>query len=149
MQHHRSSILCALAALLGLTLPGCKRNESTEADQPQATPAQVGADGFPAGPYPDRDAKLAKQLVDGGALLLDVRSADEYAGGHVDGAVNIPHTEIAERIAEIRKLQGGDLHKPIVLYCRSGHRAGLAKHDLEAAGFDRVTNLGGIDDWPD
>lgn len=145
----RTSILCALAALLGLNVPGCKSGEAeAKSEQSPAAPASADDDGFPPGPYADRDAKLAKQLVDRGALLLDVRSAAEFEGGHIEGAVNITHSEVAERVAEIEKLQAGDRHKPIVLYCRSGHRAGLAKRELEAAGFDRVTNLGGIGDWP-
>ena len=49
---------------------------------------------------------------------------------------------------EVRKLVGGDSHQPVVLYCKSGRRAGLVKTELEAAGFDRVTNLGGFSDWP-
>lgn len=148
MPRRPTSILCALAALLGISVPGCEQSQARAA-QSQAAPAPVGADGFPAGPYADRDARLAKQLVDAGALLLDVRSAGEFADAHLDGAVHITHTQIGARLDEIRELQGQDPHKPIVLYCRSGHRASLAKRELEAAGFDRVTNLGGISDWVD
>lgn len=134
------------AAALGLSLmllgPGCEHDGDH-------APITVGADGFPDGPYRDRDPALAKQLVDAGALLLDVRTPDEFASGHIDGAINIDHTEVSSRIAEIRELQGGDLHKPVVVYCRSGRRSGIAKQILEDAGFDRVTNLGGIGDWED
>ncbi len=136
----RNSFLCSLALLIGLQLPGCGTAES-------ATPVELDADGFPVGPYADRDPKLAKQLVDNGALLLDVRTPEEFSGRHLDGAVNIAHTQVRSRVAEIRKLQGGDLDKPIVVYCRSGSRSSMAKRELEAAGFTRVQNLGSIGDW--
>ena len=91
MQRQRTSILCALALMLGLTVPGCKQAEAVaKVDESQAAPASVEADGFPAGPYADRDAKLAKQLVDGGALLLDVRSAGEFSGVCRDGPAGLP-----------------------------------------------------------
>ena len=131
-------------------LPACNSTDAeAQPDRSVAAPASDAEHPFPPGPYRDRDVALAKQLVESGALLLDVRSASEFEGGHVDGAINIPHTEVDERVEEILELQGGDPHRPIVLYCRSGHRAGLAKRDLENAGFDRLTNFGGIDDWHD
>jgi phage shock protein E len=144
MPRHQS---VASLLLCALTL-GCQDAEA-ERERSAAAPAAADDGPFPPGPYRDRDVALAKQLVEGGALLLDVRSAQEFAGGHIDGAINIPHTQINERVEEIRALQAGDSHKPVVLYCRSGHRAGLAKRELEDAGFDRVTNFGGLDDWPD
>ena len=73
---------------------------------------------------------------------VDVRSAQEYADGHVEGAVNIPHTEIAERIAEVTT----DKDAALYLYCRSGRRSGLAMAELEAAGFTNVHNIGGLKD---
>jgi rhodanese-related sulfurtransferase len=138
---------CALLVALGLSTAGCKHDQDGEAAKAKAGP--VDEQGLPEGPYADRDPALAKQLVDGGALLLDVRTPEEYASGHVAGAVNISHDEVAGRIGEIEGLVDGDKHKPVVIYCRSGGRAGMAKKDLTAAGFDRVTNLGGLEDWPD
>ncbi|MCP5068673.1 MAG: rhodanese-like domain-containing protein [bacterium] len=96
----------------------------------------------------DRDPVLARNLVAEGALLLDVRTGSEFESGSISGARNIPHDEMAQRIDEILELQGGDKHKPIVLFCRSGARADKAKGALTSAGFDQVTNLGGVDDWP-
>jgi phage shock protein E len=140
----RIAALTAFGLGVGLAASGCTQ---AEANLSQAAPAELEADGLPAGPYRDRDPALAKQLADGGALILDVRSPGEFAQGHVDGAVNISHTQVRAQIAKIEQMQGGDHHKPIVLYCRSGQRASLAKRELEAAGFDRVTNLGSIDAW--
>lgn len=152
MHHHQIHLL--VACLLGtLALSACRQAEAEPKREPelkheQVAAATVEADSFPSGPYADRDLELAQQLVEGGALVLDVRSAREYAEGHVAGAVNLPHTQISERIEEILALQGGDRHRPIVLYCRGGNRAGMAKRELEAAGFDRLLNFGGLDDWP-
>jgi phage shock protein E len=76
---------------------------------------------------------------------IDVRSVDEYESGHVEGAVNIPHTEIAERIAEVT----GDKDDVIYVYCRSGRRSGIAQSVLEDAGFTNVVNIGGLSDAQD
>lgn len=78
----------------------------------------------------------------GEAYWIDVRSPDEYATGHVDGAVNIPHTEIANRIAEVTE----DKDKRLYLYCRSGRRSGVATDALQQMGYGNVVNLGGYED---
>ncbi|WP_026375906.1 rhodanese-like domain-containing protein [Aestuariibacter salexigens] len=72
-------------------------------------------------------------------LILDVRGPDEYAQGHVPGAINIPHTEIAERLDEI--LSHKD--KQVVVYCRSGYRAGKAIDVLLENNFSQVQHLEG------
>lgn len=140
---------------LGLVLVGtvgCRSTPETkpaEAEAKAAPSAQVGA-AKSAEPLPDRDPALARRLVrEEGALLLDVRSQAEFDEGHVDGAVLIPHDELAERIAEVAAAQGNDKSKPIVVYCRSGGRAGKAKQTLKDAGYETVTNLGGFTDWCD
>ena len=78
----------------------------------------------------------------GGRYLIDVRTAGEYAGGHVEGAILIPYDEIGARIAGVVT----DKSAPIALYCRSGRRSGLALATLSALGYTRVENLGGVDD---
>lgn len=98
----------------------------------------------------DRDPVAACRLVKvEGALLIDARTPGEFEAGHLDGAMLVPHDQTAARTDEILEAQGGDRTKPIVVYCGSGRRAGLAKQTLVDAGFTRVTNLGGIGDWPD
>ena len=62
--------------------------------------------------------------------VLDVRTADEFAQGHVPTATLIPHDELATRLAEL------DRDRPILLYCRSGRRADLAEQVLVENGFD-------------
>jgi len=70
-------------------------------------------------------------------LVIDVRSAEEYAAGHVPGAVNIPYDQVASRLSEIPK------DKEVVLYCRSGRRSGLAAETLEANGYKDLQLLQG------
>jgi phage shock protein E len=96
---------------------------------------------------PDRDPALARKLVGQGALLLDVRTGEEFAERHLDGARNIPVGQMASRISEVEQLTGGDRRRAIVVYCRSGSRSSRAKRMLQQAGFTRVSNLGSIDDW--
>jgi rhodanese-related sulfurtransferase len=70
-------------------------------------------------------------------FVLDVRAPEEFVTGHVPGAVNIPHEQIAARIAEVPK------DKEVVLYCRSGRRAGMAAEVLAANGYTRLKHLEG------
>ena len=82
------------------------------------------------------------QKIDEGALLVDVRSPAEFEQGHLEGALLIPHTQVASRLAEF----GDDKSRPIVLYCKSGGRAGKAQKVLEENGFTNLTNGGGYQD---
>lgn len=88
-------------------------------------------------------AAEGKAKVKAGALLLDVRAPGEYVAGHVEGAVNIPHDQIESRLSEIT----GDKNKEIVLYCKSGRRAGIALETLAKNGYSHVYNAGGYSDW--
>jgi len=92
---------------------------------------------------PDRDPALAHRLVASGAVLVDVRTPEEFAARHIDGAINVPVDALESRLADVSK----DTSKPIVVYCGSGRRAGRAKQILVDHGYSQVTNLGGIDDW--
>ena len=74
-----------------------------------------------------------------GALILDVRTPGEYADGHVPKAVNISHDQLASRLSEL----DSDKDRPIVLYCRSGKRAGMAASVLKKAGFRNLYHLEG------
>ena len=113
--------------------------------QPVATPSGSAGAGLP-----DRDPTLACRLVrKQGAVLIDTRTREEYDGGHVEGAISVPHDQTAERIEEIRAAAGDNLDRPIVVYCGSGRRAGLAKQTLVEQGFRQVTNVGGMADWID
>jgi rhodanese-related sulfurtransferase len=89
------------------------------------------------------DGATAKALVKDGARLVDVRSPQEFAAGHVPGAVNIPYDEVERRAAEV-----GPPSTPVVLYCRTGRRSGIAAETLERLGYRHVYDLGPMTAWP-
>ncbi len=81
------------------------------------------------------------QLMEASAevLVLDVRSRDEHAAGHIAGAVNIPHTEINDRWGELAAFKD----KYVVVCCWAGGRADMAKQALREAGFTSLLDLRG------
>ncbi|MCB9558558.1 MAG: rhodanese-like domain-containing protein [Deltaproteobacteria bacterium] len=85
----------------------------------------------------DISAEKARQLLDEGAQLIDVRSAREFAGGHIAGARNIPLDELEGRLAEL-----GERNRPTILYCHSGMRSWRGTKLLRKAGFTAACNLG-------
>jgi len=80
---------------------------------------------------------ISRQQSDSNFLLLDVRSAEEFAKGHIEGAKNISHSEIVKRINELPK----DID--LIIYCRSGKRAGIAAKLLTKYGFEKLYHLDG------
>jgi len=90
------------------------------------------------------DAKQAQSMNQQGALLLDVREADEYAAIHAPNAKLIPLRQLGSRLQEIAPYKD----KPIVVMCRSGRRSAKAVELLQQAGYTQVSNIkGGITAW--
>lgn len=79
-------------------------------------------------------AEIAKQ----GAILLDVRSKGEYAGGHIRGSVNISVDTLSSNLSKLK-----DKNKPIITCCASGMRSASAKSILTSNGYTQVYNGGG------
>ena len=77
-------------------------------------------------------------------LLIDVRSPEEYARGHIEKSISIPLHILANRIPRIAPNKNIE----IVVYCQSGARATQAKRLLEQHGYANVNSLGGIGAWP-
>lgn len=73
-----------------------------------------------------------------GVLLLDVRTVNEYNNGHIPGAINIPVAELPDALAKL-----SDKSQQIVVYCRSGKRAGRAISFLDKQGFQNLVHLEG------
>lgn len=86
----------------------------------------------------DQDPQVAWNKIKAGAMVLDVRSADEFASGHLDKAVNIPHEQVAAEFAK----RGIAKDAPVVLYCKSGRRSAIANDALTAAGYSQLYNGG-------
>lgn len=91
-------------------------------------------------------AEEAKKIMDSTEdyVLLDVREADEFAAGHIRGAVLIPYEGIAERA----ETELPDKRQTILVYCRSGRRSAIAAQSLAELGYTDVRDFGGMTDWP-
>jgi len=74
-------------------------------------------------------------------MLIDVRSKGEYESGYIPTAINIPHTKIQEYMEEIPK------EKLIIVYCKVGERAEVARKKLTELGYENVINFGGTNSW--
>ena len=84
-----------------------------------------------------------EELIKGGALVIDVRSMEEFEEEHYPNAICIPVNEILSRLSEV-----GPKDRQIVLYCASGARSALAARMLKSAGYSKVVNAGGLYDMP-
>ncbi len=73
-------------------------------------------------------------------VVIDVRTPKEFAADHIEGAINIEHTNIAEAIAKA----GVGKDDKVILYCQSGRRSGIALDKLKTLGFSKAENAGGI-----
>ena len=125
----------ALAALLMVGAMSVAFMTIATAGEPAATaPASAAAAVAPM----SQEALLEHQSRHPDHLfVLDVRTPQEYAEGHVPGAVNVPYDQLASRLAEVPK------DKDVVLYCKSGRRAGIAADVLAANGYTRLSHLEG------
>jgi rhodanese-related sulfurtransferase len=86
----------------------------------------------------------AVRLVNGGALVLDVRDASEFEAGHIIDARSIPAKEVAQRADSLKKFK----EKPVVICCESGFASASAAKALRALGFNKVATLrGGLRSW--
>ena len=96
--------------------------------------------------YMNITAEEAKRIMDseGGYIILDVRTQEEYDEGHIPGATQISHEEIAEKAEEVLT----DKNQLILVYCRSGRRSKLAAEALLELGYTNIKEFGGILDWP-
>jgi rhodanese-related sulfurtransferase len=86
----------------------------------------------------------AVRLINGGALVLDVRESKDYEAGHIGDARSVPATEIGARAEGFKKHK----EKPVLLYCDSGYASAAAAKALRAQGFGKVVTLrGGLQGW--
>lgn len=121
-------LLLALLSIAPFTVTACSSEPAATSTE---TTAQVQV----------VDAAKARTLIEDGATVIDVRTPEEFATGHLRGATNIDvqAADFHERV--------GDLDKgaSYVLYCRSGSRAGAAADMMMDMGFTEVVNAGGYD----
>ena len=122
----RIIIAVSVALMLISLLVGCSGGNSKNAYE-QITPAE------------------AKALMDSeeGYIILDVRTPEEFAAGHIEGAILIPDYEIGEKAESILT----DKDQLILVYCRSGRRSKNAANELATLGYTNIKEFGGINDW--
>lgn len=123
----------ALAAALVLSATGCVAGGTPAAPTTASGPVRI-------------DARQAKEMRDADptAIVLDVRTPEEYAAGHIAGATLLPVTEIQARAASAIP----DKEATYLVYCRSGNRSATAAALLFQMGYAHVYDFGGIQDWP-
>lgn len=90
----------------------------------------------------DINEGVAEYKTNKGAMLLDVRTAEEYRDGHIEGSINVPLDQIAS-IAGVVK----DKQTPLYVHCYSGGRSGQAVAYLKQMGYTNVKNIGGISSY--
>lgn len=136
-KHLSRRISLGLSILLGVCLMfllfGCGI-QKLDGDGMMYTPsyAQISQD----------DAKLMMQ-EDDGHIIVDVRRADEYAQGHISGAILIPNESITDTPPE----ELPDKNQIVLVYCRTGRRSKEASQKLADMGYVNVYEFGGIEDW--
>lgn len=126
--------LTGLALVLACSHP-------TDAPPEKASPSAQNPS-FSPSPSP----AAAKKKITENALILDVRTAEEFAEGHLAGSQLVPVQELSSRLGDVKQMVQNDLSRPVVVYCRSGGRATRAAKILHNAGFEDVTNGGGLRD---
>lgn len=129
-------MLRSAASIASVVLAACA---STPPPPPADAPAPA-ASAAPAAAPGQVDGATAHKLVADGAVLVDVRSPDEFATKHLDGAVNIPVEDLASKDV-------GAKDKPMVLYCTHGRRSAQAAETLRGRGYTRVYLLGPMSAW--
>ena len=96
--------------------------------------------------YEQITPEQAKSIMDTESdyIIIDARTDEEFAEGHIKGAILIPEYEIADRAEKELK----DKDALILVYCRSGRRSNIASEELVKLGYTNVKEFGGIIDWP-
>lgn len=126
------ALVVAVVAALAL-LSSCGGEEAVAV--PQAVPGQVTK----------IDSAEGRAIIDAGdALVIDVRTLEEYQSGHLVGAQSIP---VEDEELWLTRTEPLDRDRPTVVYCRSGRRSEAAAQLLVDAGFTKVYDLGGVEDW--
>ena len=96
--------------------------------------------------YEQISPEQAKSIMDNASdyVIIDARTDEEFAEGHIKGAILIPEYEIADRAEK----ELPDKDALILVYCRSGRRSKIASEELVKLGYTNVKEFGGIIDWP-
>jgi len=138
----KSAIIIILVILSCiLVLSGCLQNGENKEPVTEAGSADTNKE--QTGSYENISVDEAYELIKGGGYqILDVRTPEEYAEGHIAGSALIPLSELEKRLEEL------DKNQLVIVYCRTSNRSTQASEILINAGFKEIYNmLGGITDW--
>ena len=125
--------LVVFCICLSVIISGCNKETRNYDDKKEYVSATISSD-------------EAKSKVEDGAILIDVRTLDEYNNNHIDKAVLLPVDEISlESISKITEDKKTDL----IVYCASGNRSARAVEILNKLGYTNVYDLGSINNWLD
>lgn len=126
--------ICLIAVLLSACQPAV-----TGQAAPETPPVNVSAEVMPE--YGEITGQQLEELAQsGGVTIIDVRTAEEYAQGHVAGAINIPVDRFQTEFSDL----GLSPDQPIALYCRTTNRSQLAYQILLKEGFDKLFHAPGV-----
>ena len=130
-------LFAALAATLALLLAGCGARKG------KPMPTQEDIPGHAA--YHKISAEEAYEMMASQeVVVVDVRTREEYDGGHIENAVLVPNESIGSEMPDALP----DKEATLLVYCRSGRRSKDAAQKLLALGYQSVYDFGGVIDWP-
>ena len=130
--------------MLAVTLTACGMEEAADDSMILNETTETTEDVLV--PYEQITAEDAKKLMDTESdyIIVDARTEEEFAEGHIPGAILIPEYEITDRAQS----ELPDKDQLILVYCRSGRRSKIASQALADLGYTNVKEFGGIIDWP-
>ena len=148
------AVLCLLGILFGCSAdtvvePGVEPMAEPDEETGAKTPADDEPDAVGSSPGFNLSGIItgaqAKEVIESNnaAILLDVRNPDEYVERHIEGSLNIPVSELEERLSELP-----DKNAVIIVFCRAGRRSAMAYDILIDNGYTNVLDMQTIDNWP-
>ena len=136
-------LICS--AILAACSPAAPREAMASTQSPSPSPAEEPADETSEEAYHKITAEEAKQMMDeGNATVVDVRTAEEYAAGHIPGSILVP----VEAICDTKPVELPDTEAVLLVHCRTSIRSKRASDQLVELGYKHVYDFGGIVDWP-
>lgn len=129
-------LFAALAAVLALLLVSCGGTKDKPVPTEEDAPSKAA--------YHKISAEEAYEMMISQEIVVDVRTREEYDGGHIENAVLVPNESIGSEMPETLP----DKEATLLIYCRSGRRSKDAAQKLLALGYQNVYDFGGVIDWP-
>ena len=142
----RTITIIMIALIVIVAMAGCAAKPTEKAEPAASGPVETEKSEEGIAPIAEKiNAESAKNMIDAsGVTIVDVRSAEEYASGHVPGAILAPLDKLADDAETLLP----DKDATLLVYCRSGNRSAQAVSLLQQLGYTRLYDFGGIINWP-